>query len=834
MKKLFLSAALLFPVLLLFSQNSWHDVAETGISLAGERRIIPRQYRTVAFDLDALQPLLASAPLRFSPQAAGNTLEIELPTPDGRTSRFLLFESPVMRPDYQAQNPDIRCYTGIGIDEPGATLKCDLTPHGFHAMVLRSKNGAWFIDPYSQGDRTNYVVYYKKDYPRPADKTWFCETTGEGEKVDENRPATEAGDCKLREYALALACTGEYAGFHGGTVPAARAAMVTSLNRVNGVFEHDFAVTMFLVSNNDTLIFLNGATDPYTNNDGVAMLGQNQTTCNNRIGNANYDIGHVFSTGGGGVASLASVCSAANKARGVTGGSSPVGDPFDIDYVAHEMGHQFNCAHTFNGTHGSCNGNRSLPSAYEPGSGSTIMGYAGICDDQDVQPNSDPYFHARSLQQAATFVTGGGHTCDTETITGNDAPTVNAGADYTIPKSTPFVLTASGSDPDGDAIRYCWEQYNNEDSVQPPLPTNTGGPNFRSLNPTPEAERYFPNLDAVVSNASPTWEVLPSVARTLNFRVTVRDYFGGAGCTGEDNMVVTVSGAAGPFRVTQPNTAVTWQGGTTQTITWDVSGTSGGAVNCANVEIALSTDGGFNYPEIILASTPNDGTQNVTIPNLPSTTCRIRVRGVGNIFYDISNVNFIITAAAPVELLSFDARLQDKNNVLLQWATATEKDNAGFEIQHAVKNGPTGSLNYEVKGFVDGNGNSTQRRDYSFELRDLPAGEHYFRLRQIDYDGKAEYSPAKSVNIRPALLVTAAPNPVKNTLILQISQEKTAEISIELHNQWGHSVPLLSPREVAAGDTQWRFDLSEYPAGAYYVVCRQGNAVSERKLILRQ
>lgn len=400
MKKLFLPFALFFPALF-FAQNIWHDVAETTVPLIGERRIVPRLYRTVKFDLNELQPLLAAAPLRFSPQAIGNTLTIELPTPDGRTSRFLLTESPTMHPDLQAKHPDIRCYTGWGIEEPSAQLKCDLTLHGFHAQVLRSKNGDWFIDPYSFGDREHYTVYFKKDYPRPAGKNWSCEVDDKMGKKEENDPAAEfQGDCKMRSYSLALACTGEYAAFHGGTVPAAESAMNTSLNRVNGVFELDFAVTMSLVANNDTLVFLDAATDPYTNNNGGAMLAQNQTTCDNRIGSANYDIGHVFSTGGGGVANLACVCVAGSKARGVTGSSSPVGDAFDIDYVAHEIGHQYACSHTFNGTHGSCNGNRVLSSAYEPGSGSTIMAYAGICDDQDVQPHSDAYFHARSLQQA--------------------------------------------------------------------------------------------------------------------------------------------------------------------------------------------------------------------------------------------------------------------------------------------------------------------------------------------------------------------------------------------------------------------------------------------------
>ncbi len=833
MMKYLLSFAIFFP-LLLGAQNLWHDVAESSIHTSGERRIVPQTYRTVTFDLNALQDLLAAAPLRFSPEATGNTLAIELPTPDGRSSRFLLTESPTMMPDLQAQHPDIRCYTGTGIDDPTAVLKCDLTPHGFHAQVLRSKKGDWFIDPYSFGDRDFYTVYFRKDYALPANKTWDCQVKDNSQAPEEIQPDPDfQGDCKLRQYALAMACTGEYAAFHGGTTALAAAAINTSVNRVNGVYEIDFAITMILVSNNDNIIYLDGATDPYSNNNGSAMLGQNQTTCDNVIGSANYDIGHVFSTGGGGVATLACVCNNTTKARGVTGGSSPIGDPFDIDYVAHEIGHQFNGSHTFNGTAGSCSGNGSSSSAYEPGSGSTIMAYAGICGGQNVQNNSDAYFHARSLQQTGTFVTGSGHTCDTEVVTGNTKPVANAGADYAIPKSTPFVLTGTGTDADGNSLTYCWEQYDNQSSTQPPVSTSTVGPNFRSLTPTADPQRYLPNLTDVINNVSPTWEVLSSVARTFNFRLSVRDNYGGAGCTHEDNMVVTVA-SSGPFQVTAPNTAVSWAGNSTQTVTWNVNGTTGAPVSCNNVEISLSTDGGYTYPTIILASTPNDGSQAITVPNIPSTTCRIRIAGMNNIFYDISNVNFTITLALPVELLGFDAGLKDKTTALLNWATASEKDNKGFEIQQAHKNSAD-ILEYVPIGFVAGQGNSAQRSDYAYEVRELAPGTHYFRLRQIDFDGKETYSAVRSLEVRPVFLAKTRPNPFQNELEVQIFQENAALLEISLLNQWGQKTTLLSPHEVDSGETLWRFNLAQLPAGVYYLLVDGAvKGESERVVVLKR
>ncbi|MEO6760579.1 MAG: reprolysin-like metallopeptidase, partial [Saprospiraceae bacterium] len=298
MKKLLLFAllALTSPV---FAQSLWNDVPESSIPLVGERRIVPAVYRSVWLNLDILQPLLASAPERFTP-AAENALSLpvlSLPTPDGRMSRFRLTESPVMAPELQAKYPESRCYTGYGLDDPTAFLKCDLTPWGFHAMVISRENGTYSIDPYSHGDRTNYVVYYKKDYPLPAGKTFVCEV-GETKAIEAAAPlqTPDQGSCTLKFYRLALACTGEYASFQGGTKILALAAMVTSVNRVNGVYESEVAVTMGIIANDDLLIYLDANTDPYTNNNGGTMLTQNQTTCTNVIGSANYDIGHVFST----------------------------------------------------------------------------------------------------------------------------------------------------------------------------------------------------------------------------------------------------------------------------------------------------------------------------------------------------------------------------------------------------------------------------------------------------------------------------------------------------------------------------------------------------------
>jgi hypothetical protein len=633
-----------FPFLLLLllcsslsAQSLWQETPENKVPQTGERRIIPQRYKVYQLDLTALAPLLSAAPDRFSNANAESEAQLALPMADGTILHFRLSESPVMAPELQSRYPDIKCYTGRGIEESSASLKCDLGPWGFHAMVIRPGKSALFIDPYRHGNRDYYVVYDKKDYlPKKDDVLHTCETVTEGlTELKLNSGPEVQGDCRLRRYRLALACTGEYATFHGGTKPLVIAAMNTSMNRVNGVYENEIGVTLQLVAKNDTLVFLNSGTDPYTNNDGSTMLGQNVTTCNQRIGSANYDIGHVFSTGGGGIAGLGVVCSG-SKAQGVTGGSSPIGDPFDIDYVAHEMGHQFDADHTQNNDCNRVNG-----VSMEPGSASTIMGYAGICSP-DIQPHSDAYFHAISLQQIGAFVTGSGNTCAVKVTTTNNSPTVNGGLDYTIPKSSFFALTAVGSDPDNDILTYCWEQMDPEFATMPPVSTSTGGPLFRSFEGTTNPTRYFPRLQDIVNNTTPTWEKLPTVARTLRFRVTARDNNAAVGCTKEDNVVVTVSAAAGPFVLNAPNTNVTWLVGDTKAVTWSVNGTNAAPINCTNVRISLSTDGGFTYPVVLANSVPNNGTANVVVPNNISINCRVKVEAVGNIFFDISNTNFTI------------------------------------------------------------------------------------------------------------------------------------------------------------------------------------------------
>ncbi len=619
-----------------YEANPWQSVTKEQLSdRSNENRvIIPNKYRVVKIDWEETIALLKKAPLRFSDEADMINVILNLPMPNGEIERFRVTYAPVMVTELALRYPDIKTFSGVGIDDPSASIKLDYTPKGFHAMIRSAEHSTVFIDPFATDDNEFHISYYKKDFQKP-NAHFECGFNEEVPEVEENGLALAAGDCKLRTYRLALACTGEYAAYHGGNVAGVMAAYNTSMNRVNGVFETEASLKMVLVANTDDLIFLNANTDPYTNGNGGTMLGENISTCNNIIGSNNYDIGHVFSTGGGGVAYLNSPCGSF-KAGGVTGQATPVGDPFDIDYVAHEMGHQYGGGHTQNN---SCN--NSNASSMEPGSASTIMGYAGICAP-NVQNNSDDYFHAISIQQmAANTVSGASSICPQETVTGNNPPIAGAGSNYTIPVSTPFTLTGTATDFDGDVTTHNWDQMDATQAPMPPLPTNTAGPAFRSISPTTSLSRTFPNWTAILNNSTPTWEVLPAVGRTMNFRFQVRDNNGGAGCTDEDNMVLTFAGNAGPFTVISPNSGEVWNQAGNEVVTWDVANTNASPVNCSNVDIMVSTDAGMTWTTLA-SNVPNDGSHPVIAPNIFTLTARIMVVCADNIFFDVSDQNFTI------------------------------------------------------------------------------------------------------------------------------------------------------------------------------------------------
>ncbi len=640
------------------AQNSKNLWAKTSREEVSKPQLVVRKSEPIKasfykLDMNALKSILRNAPIRKGFTGVSNVI-INFPNADGILESYRVLEAPVMHPTLQAKHLDIRSYIGHGIENPTTLIRFSVTPHGLHSMTISSNKGRQFIDPYSKNDNT-YIIYSKKDLPALKNE-FICSVIEQISLRDGNNGSAEAArnanDGMLRTYDLALGSSVEYSNFHGGTLVSVLAAMNVTMTRVNGVYENDLSVTMQLVANNDLLISTTG-NSIFGNTSNV--INTSTSIIDGIIDSANYDIGHVFTTGSGGVAFLGVVCDNGFKGGGTTGLSAPVGDVFDIDFVSHELGHQFGANHTFNGNTLNCSGgNRNGSTAYEPGSGSTIMAYAGICSPQDVQTSSDDYFHQVSLNEIWTLITG--TSCGVETDTGNGAPTALAGNDYTIPISTPYKLTGSSSDPDGTGSHtFTWEQFDLGPSGIP-LETDVTGPLVRSFEGTSDPVRYIPRLSDVISNGgvSTTWEKLSSVSRDINFQLTVRDNDVSGGQTSSDAMLVTVDGSAGPFIMSSPNTSVTWNVGTEQTVTWNVGQSTNSAINCQTVNINLSTDGGLTYPILLACNTPNDGTEPVVIPDNVGAANRIMVEAADNIFYDISDVDFSITNPAPTFVLQKD------------------------------------------------------------------------------------------------------------------------------------------------------------------------------------
>ncbi len=695
------------------AQQAWFADQPAGPTTAARRPGAPRPGRALRVDLPAVRAALRAA-----------DAVLALPLPEGGSQRYRVRPVPVLAPALAARFPRIQTYAAQGLDDPTATARLDVGPAGFHAQVLRAGR-VFYIDP--AGDSAHAVAFDKRD-AAPANG-WTCQTAGSGPRPVPAALAGQSNGAQLRTFRLAVACTPEYSLTQGNTLASVLAAVATSINRVNGVYERELAVRLVLVAGEDQVIFLSGtgpvAAPVYSNSNGTAMLDENQANLDRILGSANYDIGHVFSTAGSGIAKVASACDAAIKAGGVSGQANPTGDGFDIDYVAHEIGHQLGATHTFNGTGGDCGGaNRSPRSAYEPGSGVTIMAYAGICAPEDLAANSIPYFHSRSFDEILDFVAAKG-TCATVTATGNRPPVPDAGAGYRIPLNTPFALTGRATDPDGDPLTYAWEEFD-RDSLPSPIASPTGNaPLFRPFAPSVSPTRTFPQMSDVVNNVQTIGEQLPTYARRLVFRFVARDNRPTGGGVDYDSTTVAVVGTAGPFRVRQPNTGgVQWQPGTVVPVAWDVAGTAAGPISTAQVDILLSTDGGYTYPTVLLAGAPNTGAATVAVPaSTPLTAqARVMVRAVGNVFFDISDQNFAVTNVLAVQAVAAATGVSVFPNPATGRAT--------LAVANAQR-GPVALRLLDVLGRTVLAAQATKNTDnwqYSLDLGPLAAGVYYLRV----------------------------------------------------------------------------------------------------------
>ncbi|WP_431609606.1 reprolysin-like metallopeptidase [Chryseobacterium sp. 'Rf worker isolate 10'] len=609
-------------------------------------------------NISGLKNVLAKAPKRLTGKS--ETI-ISFPNSAGKMENFKVTENSNFEPELAAKYPDIKSYTGENMKDPASKVYFSISSLGLSSMEIYGDKSAVFIQPYTK-DLSTYIIYKKSDSKDNLNKL-ECKVLDIAPKGNLKTISNKnADDAILRTFRLALSCTGEYTSYFGGTKAQALAAMNNTMTRVNGIFENDFAARMILIANNDDIIYTDASTDPYSPSS--QMDNWNLELMNNlssSIGNNNFDIGHLFGRdgGGGNAGCIGCICDnnmstyvdqgvtypSGYKGSGYTSPANgiPSGDTFDIDFVAHEMGHQFGGNHTW-----------SFEPQYglkpvEPGSGSTIMGYAGVTN-YDVQKNSDPFFHALSIEQITDNIKT--KTCSVNTNTGNSVPTANAGLDYIIPKSTPFMLTGSGTDADGDQLTYIWEQMDKGTSSETGAnsaakESKNAGPIFRSWTPSSSPVRYFPVMSSILAGALKTAgteidvEALPSVARTLNFRFTVRDNKAGGGGNNSDDTKLTVNPAAGPFMITSQNTAVLYIKGSSQTVTWDVAGTTANGVNTANVDILWSTDNGNTWITLLTA-TPNDGSETITIPDTLTNSGRIMIKGSNHIFFDINNANISV------------------------------------------------------------------------------------------------------------------------------------------------------------------------------------------------
>ncbi len=586
--------------------------------------------------------------------------------------------------------------------------------------------------------------------------------------------------------------------------------MVLIINRVNGVYERDLASTMVLVGNTDTLICLS-ATEPYTNDDGETMLGQNQTTVDTKIGTANYDIGHVFSTGGGGIAYINALCTASTKAGGVTGLPNPVGDAFAIDFVAHEIGHEFGSDHTFNSNKGNCQGNYNTSTAFEPGSGSTIMAYAGICNSDDLQPNSDAYFHASSLKEIITHITTA--TCGVITTTPNVPNTYpDFSRTYNIPNWTPFELTAPAvTDATADTLTYCWEEWDLGGPGKSWNANNNVMPYFRSFNPSFSPTRVFPVINKVMAGISSSiGERLPAAARTLKFVLTTRDIYQGYGdinASYDTDTITLVSsaivGVTDTFKVTSQGTATTWAQGSTQTVTWNVGTTASSPINASRVNIYLSTDSAQTFPYVLASNVPNNGSAVVTIPTglTANNKSRVKVKGFDNVFFQLNKANITIpNAPLALTLTSFDAK-KDGCGVDLHWSLVNDGTLASVTIERS-----SDGKNYKTMATIP----AQQDPSYVYNDKSLKNGTYQYRLAIVKKDGTIASGNTIVINVNCNVSGNTMlfPNPAKGV----VNVESTENISIlKVYTATGQLVKTKNYNLA----TSVALDVNEFAAGVY-------------------
>ncbi|GAA4446732.1 zinc-dependent metalloprotease family protein [Ravibacter arvi] len=797
---------------------------------------------------------LKDAPLEFSGKRTPG-IPLEVPLPDGTVAVFDIFESPILAAHVARKHPEIRTYAGKGRQNPRLTIRINFTSSGFSAVILGAGDDTAYFEKLKDGTAdSTYKCYFAGDAVSPAhhkanNSNNRCgvhdsESLG-GNGLDTHTEhgrigAVSATGATLRTFKLAMAATAEFTAQKGNGIQIEGFNALTNyVNNLNAVYRQELSIAFSLVSD-ETLVYTDAANDPYSNDDQDAMLDQNQANLDAIFGSTGYDIGHVLGTlggSGGGVAVRPSVCDDATKGQGVSGvGDGNFPEVFDFQLVAHEIGHQFGMSHTYNSNVPVCT-TRAFETSVEPGAGTTIMSYGFTCSntniadgmlgDDDYETPYAPFlnFHAVSLEQANAYVAT--LSCFTETATGNAVPAIAAmTALHTVPRSTPFVLEGQATDADpGDVLSYSWEGTSiSDESDKTHLTATTISdaarpPFFRSYVPVQATEsnpgrRFYPRLSAVLDGSNyAKGDKLPSVGIITTHALTVRDSRGGVT---RENVTVTIDGGSGPFLVTDDPSG-THEANSQLAVKWSVNGTTAAPVSCTLVDILLSTDGGLTFSTLLASGLPNSGSASVVLPNINTTTARIKVApststdagNVPNIFFDISNQDFTIENAMPVELISFEVTREEPGNVQLSWKTTQEVNNLGFDIEMSLD-----ARGFLKAGFVPAIGKNTVNL-YRYTIGNLLAGTYYFRLKQIDYDGKYAYSPVRRLKLGADGTTAEAylyPNPAGNTLRINSSFYGKGEPRLEILDLKG--VSILIPVKTISRD-HCEADVSSLAPGVY-------------------
>ena len=622
---------------------------------AAQKRDLPASFTSWHLDLPALQQVLVSAPAEGTPAARAKSFKLRLPAASGQLETFAVWEIAMLHPELAARHPYIKTYAGESLSEPGTIVRMSVTARGVHTLVLRPGGKKECVDPCFYGQTAYYIAYDADEMPlgevdraqhilKPSDYP-LPNFTPYAPAPEER--GTLLTPVPYKTYRFAAATTGEFSQDHGGTVASVLSAVTEYTNDISAVYERDMAIRLQLVADNDELIYLNPSTDPFNGNAAPNWADQNVAVTTTIIGSANFDVGHVLCRymGGGisGIAQIGVVCGSSKAWGATTGtGNGSYGTKF-VGTLGQEIGHQFGGGHTWNfcGDATGRNGN----TAFEPGSGSTIMSYGGSCDTNNVQGYKDLYFHSGSIEEIRYYVDNGNVSqCGSFTPTDNLEPTVTLSypSFFNIPIGTPFELNGSATDPDGDALTYCWEEIDSGPAVPLDAPAGSS-PLFRTFPAVTETNRYFPRLNTILNNEFDLTEQLPTYTRDMTFRLTARDNQSGGGGVAWADVAFKASAEAGPFVVISPNnSATTWHVGEYVAVNWDVANTDHTPVNCHIVNILLSTDNGQTWPYTLAQATGNDGIQYVLVPDLPTTQARIRVQAADNVFFDVSNAPFSI------------------------------------------------------------------------------------------------------------------------------------------------------------------------------------------------